>query len=110
MQNEALSEQEFEREADKALRAMDRALGDVDGLEVDLQSGILTLEFEDGIKYVLNSHRAARQIWMAAERSAWHFDYVSGPGHWIAGKSRAELWSTLAEVVSRKLGRTVTLG
>jgi CyaY protein len=110
MQNEVLSEQEFEREADKTLGALERALTDLDGLEVDLQSGILALEFADGTKYIVNSHRAARQIWAAAEMSAWHFDYLTGPRRWIAGKNGDELWSTISSVVSRKLGRPVTLG
>jgi CyaY protein len=110
MQNEALSEQEFEREADKTLGALERALSELDGIEVDLQSGILSLEFPDGIKYIVNSHRAARQIWAAAEMSAWHFDYLTGPGRWIAAKNGDELWSTLSGIVSRKLGREIKLG
>ena len=110
MANEALDEQAFEREADKALRALERALGEIDGIEVDLQSGIISLEFADGVKYIINSHRAARQIWMAAERSAWHFDYQAQAGRWVAGKSGDELWATVEGVVSRKLGRPVKLG
>jgi len=110
MENEVLSEQEFEHEADKALRALERALGDLDGLEIDLESGILTLEFSDGVKYIVNSHRAARQIWVAAERSAWHFDYLTGQARWIAKKSGEELTSVIEAVVSRKLGRPIKLG
>ena len=110
MQNEVISEQDFEREADRALRALERALGDVDGLEVDLESGILTLEFSDGVKYIVNSHRAARQIWMAAERSAWHFDLEPGAGRWVARKNGDELRATIEAVVSRKLGKPFSLG
>src|SRR5947209_5042997 len=105
MQNEVISEQDFEREADGALHALERALGDVDGLDVDLESGILALEFSDGVKYIINSHRAARQIWMAAERSAWHFDYDPGTARWVAQKSGDELRATIDGVISRKLGR-----
>src|SRR5262249_35288060 len=110
MQNEPISEQDFERAADAELHALERALSDVDGLEVDLESGILTLEFADGVKYIVNSHRAARQIWMAAERSAWHFDPKGEPPRWIAGKSGDELRATIEGVISRKLGRPFTLG
>src|SRR3954467_4906292 len=110
MTTEALTEQDFERAADEALRALDRALSDLDGVEVDLESGILTLEFSDGAKYVINSHRAARQIWMAAESNAWHFDYHPGPRRWIAAKNGHELRSTLEDVTSRKLGHPVSLG
>ena len=110
MQNDPISEQEFERLADQELRALERGLGDLDGLEADLQSGILTIEFTDGLKYVVNSHRAARQIWMAAERSAWHFDFQPAASRWVASKSGDELRAALSGVVSRKVGRPVNLG
>jgi CyaY protein len=110
MATETLTEQEFERVADEALHELEGALEDLDGLEVSNQMGILTLEFADATRYVVNSHRAARQIWMAAERSAWHFDYRPGEKRWVASKNGDELWDALAGVLSRKLGRPVTLG
>ena len=109
MSTEALSEQDFERIADASLHALDAALGELDGLEVDFQMGIITLEFTDGVKYIINSHRAARQIWMAAERNAWHFDYQPAEKRWVAPKSGDELWATVQAVTSRKLGRPVEL-
>jgi CyaY protein len=109
MTREDITEQTFERAADETLRALERALADLDTLEVDLQMGILTLEFADGTKYVLNSHRAAKQIWMAAERNAWHFDYHPRDKRWIATKGGEDLRPTLAAVVSRKLGHSVDL-
>jgi len=78
-------------------------------VEAELASDILTIEFDDGTRYVVNSHRAARQIWLSAERSAWHFDYVSNRKAWVATKSGDELWATLARLLSSKLGEPVTL-
>ncbi len=109
MSTEIITEAEFERVADDTLRAMERALGDVDSLEVDLQMGVLNLEFADGAKYVINSHRAAKQIWMAAERTAWHFDPREGGTEWKASKDGAELWSTVEAVLSRKLASPIKL-
>lgn len=104
-----LSEARFERAADEALSKLVAQLEDVDGLEADLEMGILTLEFDDGTRYVVNSHRAARKIWMAADRSAWHFDLDEGAGRWRASRDGAELAETLAAVVSKRLGRSVPL-
>ena len=109
MTTEALTEQEFERVADAALQALDGALGDLDGLEASLQMGILTLEFPDGARFIINSHRAARQIWMAAESNAWHFDYRPAEGRWVASKTGDELWATVEAVTSRKVGRALQL-
>ena len=109
MSTEAITEAAFERVADDALRALERALADVDSLEVDLQMGVMTIEFTDGAKYIINSHRAAKQIWMAAERTAWHFDPVDQGQVWKAPKDGSELWSTVEAVLSRKLGGAITL-
>ena len=104
-----LSERDFEVAADRALHKLEQGLNDLTGLEADLESGILTVEFDDGVKYVINSHRAARQIWMAAERNAWHFDYVAADDRWKASKTGEELWALLEQVIARKIGGTVSL-
>ena len=81
-----------------------------DELFAELEGDVITIEFEDRSRYVVNSHLAARQIWLAAERSAWHFDYVPERGSWLDSKShQIELWAQLEQLLSKKLGRTVQL-
>lgn len=109
MSTESITEREFERAADDTLRAIERELAEVDAIEVDLQMGVMNIEFADGAKYVINSHRAAKQIWMAAERTAWHFDPRDGGTAWQTSKDGAELWATVGAVLSRKLGSPIQL-
>ena len=78
-------------------------------VEAELASDILTIEFSDGARYVLNSHRAARQIWLSAERSAWHFDYLPAGKRWVAAKTGDELWATLTGLLAAKLAEPITL-
>jgi len=106
-----LSEADYEARAEPELARLLDALDalETDALEAELESGILTLEFSDGTRYIINSHRAARQIWMAAERSAWHFDWDDARGAWIAAKTADELWSTLSSAVAKKLSRPFEL-
>jgi len=104
-----MDEREFDKLADAALRALMDTLSELDDVEADLQLGVLGVEFPDGTKYVINSHRAARQVWMAAERSAWHFDYTPESRTWVAPKNGDELFSTVEAVVGRKLGRAVSI-
>jgi len=106
-----LSESEYDTRAQPELRALVAALDalDSEALEAELSSDILSLEFSDGSKYVVNSHRAARQIWMAAERVAWHFDWQPESQTWVATKNGAELWATLSHVLSQKLAQPVSL-
>lgn len=105
-----LSESDYQQAAAAELGRLLAALDAVgEDLDVELSSDILTVEFRDGERCVINSHRAARQIWMAANRSAWHFD-LSPEGTWLATKTREELWAVVAKLVSSKLHRPIELG
>ncbi len=107
----SISEQDYEARALPELRALVEALDELElsGVECELSSDILTIEVTGGSRYVVNSHRAARQIWMAAERNAWHFDWDATRSAWIAKKTGDELWGTLSRVLASKLGQPVAL-
>ena len=104
-----IAEDLFERLADAVLRALERAVNEVDGVQADLQSGILNIEFEDGDRFVINSHRAARQIWMAASARAWHFDVDPATERWTAQRTSEDLWSCVRDQLQAKLRTTVSL-
>ncbi len=106
-----LSESDYDSLAHPELQRLITSLDAIanDEVEAELASDILTIEFSDGTRYVLNSHRAARQIWLSAERSAWHFDFLPVKKSWIAAKSGDELWLTLTRLVSQKLGEPIEL-
>ena len=106
-----IDEREYDERALPELRALIDALDalETDDFDAELSADILAIEFPDGGKYVVNSHRAARQIWMAAERSAWHFDYDATKREWRAAKTGDELWSALSRALSQKLGRPIDL-
>jgi CyaY protein len=107
----ALSESDYDSLAQPELQRLIASLDAInsDDLEAELASDILTIEFADGTRYVLNSHRAARQIWLSAERSAWHFDFQAAKSAWIAAKTGDELWATVTRLVASKLGEPLTL-
>jgi CyaY protein len=101
----------YDQIADAELHQLERSLGnlDPDELDVELSQGVLTLEFADGEKVVVNSHRAAGEIWMAAFRQAWHFAPHQEGGKWVWRTASAELHQTLQQVLSRKLNHAVDL-
>lgn len=106
----SLTEAEYSARAEPELQALLEALDEVgDELDAELASDILTVEFADGARFVINSHRAARQIWMAAEKKAWHFDFDPKDERWIANKTGEELWTVLEAALKRKLGETTAL-
>src|SRR5215467_6896535 len=95
----------FDRTARDELHELETAFTDIDPDEVEVTSseGVLRLDLRDGTRIVINSHRAARQIWMAAIATAWHFD-PGGDGTWHAAKSGEELRATLRRVVQERIG------
>lgn len=99
----------FDRTARDELVALENAFADVDpdDVEVSVSDGVLRLDLRDGTRIVINAHRAARQIWMAAVASAWHFD-PDGNG-WRAGKTGELLRPTLARVVHERIGLALSL-
>ncbi|HTM45359.1 MAG TPA: iron donor protein CyaY [Polyangiaceae bacterium] len=110
MANSPLSETEFGEVAAAELSLLRDALDLIaTGVEAELAGDILSVEFDDDSVCVINSHTAARQIWMAADRNAWHFDYIRDGGSWVASKSGDELWGALQQVLQRRLGPTVSL-
>ena len=104
----AVSESRFEALADEMLVRLTERLADLESerLDADLESGVLTLTFDDGARYVINSHRAARQIWMAADSAAWHFDWVDG--QWLCSRTGANLIEVVAARVGGRLGQNVS--
>jgi len=104
-----LSESAYTAAASSELRLLVDALDSIgEEVDVELSNDILTLEFANRDRCVVNSHRAARQIWMAANRSAWHFD-CGADGQWRATKTGEELWAVLGQLLHEKLGRPVPL-
>ena len=100
-----MDEDTFDRASREELGAIENAFADIDpdDVEVSTSDGVLRLDLRDGTKIVINSHRAARQIWMAAVASAWHFDPTNN-GTWIAAKSGEELRTTLSRLVRERIG------
>jgi CyaY protein len=105
-----MDEADFERLASDELHKLEDSLADIDpdDVEVNSSDGVLRLDLRDGTRIVINSHRAARQIWMAAIASAWHFD-PAGEGIWRASKTGEELRPTLSRLVRERIGLELSL-
>jgi CyaY protein len=105
-----VDETTFDAVAHEELAYLEERLGELDPDDVDLttSAGVLRLDLRDGTKIVINSHRAARQIWMAAIATAWHFDPV-GEGRWIASKTGEDLRATIGRLLRERIGVEVTL-
>jgi CyaY protein len=107
-----LEREAFLRLADETLERVVRWLEDFDPDEIDFSSGdgVLTLEFADKKRYVLNRQTATDQMWFAAGARAWHYDFDPKAKTWIDDRDGHDLYRRIAQVVSEKIGRTVSIG
>ena len=99
-----LSEAEFHPLADEALDEIALAIETHldDRVDVEQQEGVLTLDMEDGGRYLINKHALNRQIWLSSPKSgAWHFA-CSGPGSpWV---STRDAGTTLGGLLRQEIG------
>lgn len=103
--------QDFALRAERCMQQIQARLDgfDPDELEADLASGVLRIAFADGRNCIMNRQSAANQIWLAEGASAWHFEFDSGRDAWMDTKGRGELRAILAGILSRRLGRAVSV-
>ena len=88
--------------------AIDEQLGDL--LDVDIESGILTIELDSGAQYILNKHRPNKQIWLSSPTSgAHHFEYEAQGEQWIGTRKPVNLTDLLKEELKAATGRDVDI-
>ncbi len=102
-----MDEKEFALKADACLERAARWLENFDPDELDYSTagGMVTLEFADGARFILNRQSAARQVWLAAGPHGYHFGYDASKDAWLDDKDGRELFGRLVELVSEKVGR-----
>jgi CyaY protein len=104
-----MNDTDFEKLADQALARVETALEE-SGLEADIQlkeGGVLEIEFEDGSKLIVNRHRPAREIWVAARSGGFHFRWDGAL--WRDSRSGDELFAALSRLASLQSGQPVLL-
>ncbi len=105
-----MDEREYLLLADRCLERVAAWLEDFDPDEVDYSTpdGVVTMEFADGTRFVLNRQGGAHQMWYAAGARAWHYDWDAERETWIDDRDGHELYGNLARTLSEKLGREVS--
>ena len=90
------------------LRALDKV--DPDVLDADSTGDMVTVTSASGQKVVVNTQRAARQIWVAGKGLGLHFSF--GPdGRWMDDKGKGvELFAFVADAVEAISGVRLELG
>jgi len=93
-----MTESEFHGAVDAILTRIESSLEEEDALDVDLESGILTVTCADGSKVIVNRQTPNREIWVAARSGGFHFAFRDGA--WRDTRGGEELFASLARVVA----------
>jgi len=103
----------FERAAAQTLERILTALDEVDPDVVEgvPSSGVVRLDWQGKRgDWIVNSQSAALQIWLAAERRAWHFAHQGSAEEprWVSEKTGEELFATLSGLLREHGGLDLT--
>jgi CyaY protein len=103
-----MNESEFEQRVTETLLHIEQAVenGGAD-IEFENVGGILTLEFANGTKIILNKQGAAKQLWVAAKSGGFHYGYRDG--QWINDQSGQELMTELSRCIQEQSGEEINL-
>ena len=106
-----MNESEFNQLAEETMVSIEEAIDD-SGAEIDYDtiSDILTLEFSNGSKIIINKQTPASQLWVAARSGGFHFDYDAASQCWVLDSdSDQELFACLSRYCSEQAGQEVEL-
>ena len=84
--------------------AIDTAGSDID---TEVSGGILTLEFDNGSKVIVNRQAFNREIWVAAKSGGFHFRFDGAA--WRDTRSGERLEILLARVIAEQSGIVMSI-
>ncbi len=107
--SDTMDEVTFRALAGEAVAAVRRALDaqDPDVVECVPEADVVKIAFPTGLPFVLNLQRPVREVWLAAERQAWHFRYDGE--RWRDKRNDDELFATVTRLVRARAGVTLSL-
>jgi len=79
-----------------------------DAVDLRIGDGVLTLEFDGGGSWILSQQVPVQELWLAADRQAWHF--AASPDGWRERTSGEPLEALLGRLLTTRLGLAVDLG
>ena len=100
-----MNESDFHRAVDAVLARVEAAVEGHDDLDVDLESGILTVTCPDGSRVIVNRQTPNREIWVAARSGGFHF--VHRDGAWRDTRGGDELFASLSRILASQAGANV---
>ena len=103
-----LEESDFHARVDGVLDAIESAVEAADAdIDSEINGGILSLEFIDGGKVIVNRQTPLREIWVAAKSGGFHFRFDGAA--WRDTRSGEALDLLLMRVIAQQSGRVTPI-
>jgi CyaY protein len=103
-----MSDSEYLTRAEAVLAAVERSLDDTGAdVEFERSGNVLTLEFENGTKIIVNLQPPMQEIWIAAKSGGYHFRFVDG--EWRDTRNGTEFYAALSEYATQQAGEPVQI-
>ncbi len=111
-----MNDSDYQDLIDDTLIAIEDAV-EASGVDIEYETagGILTLQFANNTKIIINRQPPVQQLWVAARSGGFHLDYDAERETWITdGVQGAELkgealFPLLSRLCSEQAGQTVEL-
>jgi CyaY protein len=101
-----MTDSDYLTRAEAVLAAIERAFDDIDAdIEIERSGNVLTLEFENRTKIIVNLQPAMHEIWIAAKSGGFHFKFVDG--EWRDTRDGSEFFAALSQYASQQAGEPV---
>ena len=96
-----MTDSEYLTLAEAALAAIERALDDTEAdIEFERSGNVLTLEFENRTKMIVNLQPPMREIWLAAKAGGFHYQFIDG--EWRNTRGGREFFAALSSTPPSK--------
>ncbi|HEY3597338.1 MAG TPA: iron donor protein CyaY, partial [Paraburkholderia sp.] len=91
-----MSDSDYLSRAEAVLAAIERALDYTDAdVEFERNGNVLTLEFANGSKIIVNLQPPMHEIWIAAKSGGFHFRFVDDA--WRDTRNDTEFFAALSD-------------
>ena len=101
-----MTDSDYLGRAEAVLTRIEQAADDSDAdIEIERSGNVLTLEFENGSKIIVNLQPPMQEIWIAAKAGGFHFKFVDG--QWLDTRNGREFFESLSDYATQQVGERV---
>jgi CyaY protein len=103
-----MTDTDYLTRAEAVLAAIERALDYTDAdVEFERSGNVLTLEFANDTKIIVNLQPPMHEIWIAAKSGGYHFRFVDNA--WRDTRNGTEFFAALSDYATQQAGEPVRI-